>query len=100
MTQMKQLLLATLMLVVATSSNLFAQSQLGFLPDDNVKTLLQRQVGKSVELRMRSGEKIAGKLEKVGDTMVYLSQLTGAEFYEAAVAMDGINAVVMRAKSN
>lgn len=87
------------MLVAIASSNVVAQ-QIDFLPDDNVKTLLQRQVGKTVELRMRSGEKIAGKLEKVGDTMVHLSQLTGAEFYEAAVAMDAISAVVMRAKSN
>ena len=87
------------MLVGIASSSVLAQ-QIDFLPDDNVKTLLQRQVGKTVELRMRSGEKIGGKLERVGDTMVHLSQLTGAEFYEAAVAMDGINAVVMRAKSN
>ena len=87
------------MLVGVASSSVLAQ-QIDFLPDDNVKTLLQRQVGKTVELRMRSGEKIGGKLEKVGDTMVHLSQLTGAEFYEAAVAMDAISAVVMRAKSN
>jgi hypothetical protein len=87
------------MLVGIASSSVLAQ-QIDFLPDDNVKTLLQRQVGKTVELRMRSGEKIGGKLERVGDTMVHLSQLTGAEFYEAAVAMDAISAVVMRAKSN
>ena len=87
------------MLVGVASSSVLAQ-QIDFLPDDNVKTLLQRQVGKTVELRMRSGEKIGGKLERVGDTMVHLSQLTGAEFYEAAVAMDAISAVVMRAKSN
>ena len=87
------------MLVGVASSSVLAQ-QIDFLPDDNVKTLLQRQVGKTVELRMRSGEKIGGKLERVGDTMAHLSQLTGAEFYEAAVAMDAISAVVMRAKSN
>ncbi len=96
---MKHLLLVLFVLVGVASSSVLAQ-QIDFLPDDNVKTLLQRQVGKTVELRMRSGEKIGGKLERVGDTMVHLSQLTGAEFYEAAVAMDAINAVVMRAKSN
>jgi hypothetical protein len=97
---MKHLLFAILMLVAVTSSNLLAQSQLDFRPDDTVKTLLERQVGKSVELRMRSGEKLAGKLERVGDTMVHLSQLTGAEFYDAAVALDSISAVVVRAKAN
>ena len=95
---MKHLLPVLFVLVGVANSNVLAQIE--FLPDDNVKTLLQRQVGKTVELRMRSGEKISGKLERVGDTMVHLTQLTGAEFYEAAVAMDGINAVDMRAKSN
>ena len=62
--------------------------------------MLERQVGKSVELRMKSGEKVAGKLEKVGDKLVHLSQLAGAEFYDAAVEIDSISAVVVRAKSN
>ena len=97
---MKHLLLAILMLIAAASSNLLAQSQLDFRPDDTVKTLLERQVGKSVELRMKSGEKVAGKLEKVGDKLVHLSQLAGAEFYDAAVELDSISAVVVRAKSN
>jgi len=97
---MKHLLLITLMLIVTTSSNLFAQSQLDFRQDDTVRSLLERQVGKPVELRMKSGEKVAGKLEKVGDKLVHISQLAGAEFYDAAVEIDNISAVVMRTKSN
>jgi hypothetical protein len=97
---MKHMLLATLTVIAVTSSNLLAQSPLDFRQDDSVRSLLERQVGKSVELRMKSGEKVAGKLEKVGDKLVHLSQLAGAEFYDAAVELDSISAVVVRAKSN
>jgi hypothetical protein len=51
-----------------------------------------------VELRMKSGEKLGGKIEKVGAKLVHLSQLTGAEFYDAAVDLDAISAVVVRAR--
>jgi hypothetical protein len=97
---MKHLLFATLMLIATTSATLFAQSSLDFRQDDTVRTLLERQVGKSVELRMKSGEKVAGKLAKVGDKLVHLSQLAGAEFYDAAVEIESVAAVVVRAKSN
>ncbi len=100
LTQMKHLLLAIFIVATISSSNLLAQSPLDFRKDDTVRSLLMRQVGKSVELRMRSGEKIAGKLETVGDKLLQLSQLAGAEFYDAAIEIDSISAVVVRAKSN
>ncbi len=63
-----------------------------------MQSVLQHQVGQSVELRMRSGEKIGGKLEKVNEKVAHLTQLTGAEYFEAAVAVEDIAAVVVRAK--
>jgi len=63
-----------------------------------MQSVLQRQVGQSVELRMKSGEKIGGKLEKANEKLVHLTQLTGAEYFEAAVAVEDIAAVVVRAK--
>ena len=67
--------------------------------NDNVKSVLSRQVGQTVELRLKNGEKIAGKVEMVGKDLVQLTQLTGAEFYEAVVVMDDVAAVVARAKA-
>jgi hypothetical protein len=67
--------------------------------DDTVKSVLARQVGQTVELRLKNGEKIAGKVELVGKDLVQLTQLTGAEYYEAVVVMDDIAAVVARAKA-
>jgi hypothetical protein len=92
-------LLPLVAVLAFSSQTLFAQSKLDFQPNDTIRTILERQAGQVVELRMTSGEKIAGKVEKVNEELVHLSNLTGAEFYEAAVDLTAINAVVIRAKS-
>ena len=48
---------------------------------------------------MKSGEKMGGKIEKMGDKLVHLSQLTGAEFFDAAVDTADVSAVIVRTKS-
>lgn len=80
------------------SSNLFAQGKIDLQTGDTILGVLQKNVGQTVELRMKSGEKIAGKIEKVGDKLVHLSGLTGAEFYDAAVDTGEVSAVVVRVK--
>jgi hypothetical protein len=97
---MKQLLLALFAMVALASPNVFAQAKLDLQSNDTVRSVLERQVGKAVDLRMKSGEKIGGKLEKVTDKLAHIAQLAGAEFYDAAVEIDNIAAVVVRARSN
>jgi len=77
---------------------LFAQGKIDLQSGDTVLGILQKNVGQVVELRMKSGEKIGGKVEKVGDKLVHLTQLTGAEFYDAAVDAADVAAVVVRMK--
>jgi hypothetical protein len=96
---MKQLLFFLTMIALATSS-VFAQSKLDLQASDTVHSILEHQVGKPVELRMKSGEKIGGKLEKVTDKLIHLSQLTDADFYDAVVEIDSIAAIVVRVRSN
>ena len=94
--------LAFLPLVAALtlgSHALLAQGKFDFQPNDTIRTLLERQAGQLVELRMTSGEKIGGKVEKVNEDLVHLSNLTGAEFFEAAVDLNSVTAVIIRAKS-
>lgn len=95
---MKRFVLLLTVLFVAASSNLFAQGKIDLQTSDTVLGILQKNVGQMVELRMKSGEKIAGKVEKVGDKLVHLSQLTGAEFFDAAVDAGEVAAVVVRTK--
>jgi hypothetical protein len=92
---MKKLQLATLLILATTSA--FAQSPLGFQTSDSIVSLLKRQVGQRVELRLKSGEKIGGKVESLGEKLVHLSAITGMEFYEAAIVVDDVSAVLVRA---
>ncbi|MEO8044586.1 MAG: hypothetical protein ABI674_06735 [Spartobacteria bacterium] len=97
---MKPLLFSLLTMIALAAPNAFAQSKLALQPNDTIHSVLAEQVGKPVELRMKSGEKISGKLEKVTDKLVHLSQLTDADFYDAAVEIENIAAVVVRVRSN
>ena len=77
----------------------FAGPGLGFTETDTVKTVVERQAGQQVELRLKSGEKISGKVAKVGEKSIHLVEITGQEFYEALVLIDDVSAVVVRAAS-
>lgn len=95
---MKRYSLLGIMVLAFACINAFAQGKIDLQTSDTILGILQKNVGQVVELRMKSGEKIAGKLEKVGDKLVHLSQLTGAEFFDAAVDAGDVSAVVVRIK--
>jgi hypothetical protein len=76
--------------------DLVAQAKIDLQISDSIHDILDRNTGQTLELRLRSGEKIGGKVTKLGDKLVFLSQLTGAEFYDAAVDIGEIAAVVVR----
>ncbi len=95
---MKRLSLLFGFIVALACSDLFAQGKIDLQTSDTILGILQKNVGQTVELRMKSGEKIGGKVEKVGDKLVHLSQLTGAEFFDAAVDTADVSAVIVRTK--
>jgi hypothetical protein len=78
-------------------STLSAQEKPAVQPNASVLGILQASAGKAVELHLRSGEKIGGRVGQVTDNIVYLSHLTGAEFFDAFVDVKDISAVVIRA---
>jgi hypothetical protein len=91
------LLLRIIIAVALTCSSLLAQEKAVLQPNATVLGVLQGNAGKTVELHLRSGEKIGGRVGQVTDNVVYLSRLTGAEFYDAFVNVGDISAVVIRA---
>lgn len=95
---MKRLSLLIACLVAFTCCNLFAQGKIDLQPSDTIMSILEKNVGQMVELRMKSGEKIGGKVEKVGDKLLHLSQLTGADFFDGAVEIADISALIVRTK--
>ena len=96
---MKRSSLVIALILAVACSNLFAQSKIDLQAGDTILSILQKNTGQTVELRMKSGEKIGGKVEKVGDKLVHLSQLSGAEFFDAAVDTSDVAAVIVRTKS-
>ena len=93
---MKRFSLFTAVIVALVCSNLSAQTKIELQPSDTILSILQRNTGQTVELRLKSGEKIGGKVEKIADKLVYLSQLTGAEYYDAVVDTGDVSALVVR----
>jgi hypothetical protein len=83
-------------IIAAFCCNLPAQDKIDLQPNATVLSILQGNAGKTVELRLNSGEKIGGKVEKVTDNVVHLSHLTGAEFFDGFVDVKDISAVVIR----
>lgn len=91
------LFLGIIIVTGLTCSNLLAQEKVAIQPNATVLSILQSSAGKTVDLHLRSGEKIGGKVGQVTDNVVYLSHLTGAEFFDAFVNVSDISAVVIRA---
>lgn len=77
------------------SSAAFAD-KLAYEPADTIASILKKQIGQRVELRVEGSEKITGKVEAVGEKTVHLSALTGQEFFDAVVALEEITAVIVR----
>jgi hypothetical protein len=96
---MKRSSLVIAFILAVVCSDLSAQGKIELQPSDTILSVLQRNTGQMVELRMKSGEKISGKVEKVGLKLVHLTQLTGAEFFAAAVDAADVSAVIVRTKS-
>ena len=90
-------LLLVIIVAVVTCSSLLAQEKAVLQPNATVLGILQGNAGKTVELHLRSGEKIGGRVGQITDNVVYLSHLTGAEFYDAFVDVKDVSAVVIRA---
>ena len=89
-------LLFAVIFATVSSSTALAQDKPTLQSNATVFSILQGNTGKTVELRLNSGEKIGGKVEQVNDNVLLLSHLTGAEFFDGYVNVKDISAVVIR----
>jgi hypothetical protein len=96
---MKRFSLLLAFSVALLCANLSAQTKIDLQDDTTILSILQSCAGQTVELHLRSGEKMGGKVDKTTDKVVHLSQLTGAEFFEAFVDVKDILAIVVRTKN-
>ena len=91
---MRLLITTALCLVLAQ-----AQAEgLSVSPKDSLPSVVAAQKGKRVTLRLRSGQELTGVLREASDRLAVLGELTGREFFDAAVPMEAIEAVIVRTK--
>lgn len=65
---------------------------------DTIKSSLERQIGQEVGVKLLCGEEMSGTVSKIGDSLIHLSALEGREFYDAAIRLDKISAVIVRVR--
>src|SRR5438046_6097716 len=71
-----------IIIAAVTCSNLLAQEKGALQPNASVLSLLQGSAGKAVELNLRSGEKMSGKVAGGTEHVLQLTNLTGAELID------------------
>jgi len=89
-------ILLAVVIAAVTCSSLPAQEKAALQPNAIVVGILQSSTGKSVELHLRSGEKMGGKLAQVTANIVHLPNVTDAEYFDAFVDTKDISAIVVR----
>jgi hypothetical protein len=89
-------LLAALVLALAVLPALAQEMTVS--AGDSMESVLAARKGKVVTLRLSGGQEIGGKVKEVTPKLVVLGAVTGREFFDAAVALEKIEAVLVRAK--
>jgi hypothetical protein len=95
--------LAVVTLVVASLLPLPAaraqDTKLEVRSTDTVKSVLERLIGRRVSVVLTSGPELTGVVSVVGDKVVLLKDLTNREFFDGAVSIDQIGAVIVKTRS-
>jgi len=65
---------------------------------DTTANVLAAQKGNRVTVRLASGEELSGKVVTVGDHVLQLGELSGKEFFDAAIPVESITAVIIRVR--
>ncbi len=68
-------------------------------PDHKMSAVLKDLTGKRVTVHLRAGGDLTGKLTVVGDHVIQLSQLANKDFYDAVIALDAVDAVEVKTRS-
>ncbi|MBX7185426.1 MAG: hypothetical protein K1Y01_09800 [Vicinamibacteria bacterium] len=64
-----------------------------------MKTVLAKHIGARVKLKLSGGHELEGVLREVTDEIAHLSELTGADFFDADVSLQHVSALVVRVRT-
>lgn len=66
--------------------------------NDTVTSVLTAAKGKRVTVRLEGGEEMTGIVRDVAGKLLHLGELSGREFFDAAIATDKVTAVIIRVR--
>jgi len=88
----------TILLAATLAAHSAFAQELKISPAATVETLLAAQKGKRVTVRTRSSQELTGVVRDVTPRLVHLGALSGRDFFDAVVALDAVEAVIVRTK--
>ncbi len=88
----------TLLVAAALAAAPAFAADLRISSSDSFETLLAAQKNKRVTVRTRSGQELTGVVRDVTPRFVQLGALTGRDFFDAVIAFDAIEALIVRTK--
>ena len=74
-------------------------SDLDLNSPESIRVNLERFMGERITLSLIGGGELQGVVSKVGVTSLYITELTGREFFDAVVRLDHISAVVVKMRN-
>ncbi len=66
---------------------------------DSIRLNLDKFVGDRVTVNLIGGGELQGVVSQVGTTTLYITELTGKEFFDAVVRLDHISAVTVKMRN-
>ncbi len=94
----KRLLLPVVLVLALITAALAEEAKMSIVNEDTVRTVLSKQVGKQVTLKLDSGEELGGVVRTVGVHVVHVERISGKEFFDAVVDLDEVAAVILRVR--
>jgi hypothetical protein len=90
------------LLAVLASSFLLAlpaqAQELAVAAGDSIQQVLAARKGKPVTVRLSGGQEVTGTVRDATAKLVVLGALSGREFFDAAIPLEKIEAVLVRTK--
>ena len=83
-------------IAVAMTSFRVAAQELTVSQADTAPTIVAGQKGKRITLRLRFGQELTGTVKEATPKLVVLAGIQGREFFDAAVPVEMIEAVLVR----
>lgn len=94
----KRLLLPVVLVLALITAAVAEEAKMAIVNEDTIRTVLAKQVGKQVTLKLDSGEELGGVVRTVGEHVVHVEKISGKEFFDAVVDIDEVAAVILRVR--